>query len=333
MASITIRDIAERLGVSETAVSFAINNQPGISDETRAKILKEVERTNYKPRKSKTSKGKIALVLSMRLSAERENPIFSEILDSIYMEAEKSGYQVDHIYFTKGSELSKVDLGKQDGILILGTNLRADNVLPLTKMGKPLVVMDNSFKNLPVNTVSLDNHGGIASAVNHLSKKGHTKIGYVKSVSNIQNFIERYTEFVRVAAELDLDIIDTISVGMSPAGAYTEMCQWLENNKPKVTALVTDNDYIALGVMRALKEHGIVVGQDISIIGFDDLQYSHISDPPLTTVRIFGERIGSTSFKRLLEVIGDPEQPHSHISIGTKLIIRDSVHKISSEET
>ena len=71
MASITIRDIAERLGVSETAVSFAINNHPGISDETRAKILKEVERTNYKP-KVQDVKGKLPCI-SMRLSAEREN--------------------------------------------------------------------------------------------------------------------------------------------------------------------------------------------------------------------------------------------------------------------
>jgi LacI family transcriptional regulator len=111
-------------------------------------------------------------------------------------------------------------------------------------------------------------------------------------------------------------------------GAYRDMKQWLASNRLTATAFVSDNDFIALGAIRALRESGLALGRDISVVGFDDLPFARINEPALTTIRVFNDVMGAAAFGRMTEIIRNPASPFCHTQIGTELKIRQSVRKL-----
>jgi LacI family transcriptional regulator len=106
------------------------------------------------------------------------------------------------------------------------------------------------------------------------------------------------------------------------------MKQWLASNRLSATAFVSDNDFIALGAIRALRESGLILGRDISVVGFDDLPFARINEPALTTIRVFNDVMGAAAFGRMIELIRNPASPFCHTQIGTELKIRQSVRKL-----
>ena len=166
------------------------------------------------------------------------------------------------------------------GILLLATEMDESDLSPFLELSIPIVLLDNGFPNLQLNTVSIDNFGGTGLATTHLLNHGHKRIGYMQSSVPIRNFDERYFSFVQTLAEAGLKPADVIKLEPNMEGAYKDMKQWLSVNNLSSTAFVGDNDFIVLGAIRALREENIKLGHDISVVGFDDLPFTRFSEPP-----------------------------------------------------
>ena len=330
MGNITMRELATALGVSTATISMVLNGKPGISDETREKVFAAVVASGYDTEKLGSSprkkKGGITLVIYKKHGrVVGDTPFFATLTESIERQANAEGYLLNIRYVSDKPDMA--GLGG-DGVLLLGTELENEDVAGFKRNGRPLVVLDNDLSLLPVNTISIDNAGGINMAAKHLISKGHRDIGYLKSAASIQNFSERYSAYLGALSENVLRAGDVIPLESSMDGAYRDMSQWLERDKIKSTAFLADNDFIALGAIRALREKGHRLGDDISVVGFDDLPFTRINEPPLTTIRVYNDELGAAAVDRIVELIRKPDQPFRHMRIGTELKERGSVREL-----
>jgi DNA-binding LacI/PurR family transcriptional regulator len=330
MSAVTLRTLAQRLGVSTATISMVLNGKPGISEETRQRVLAEVKasgycfrRTTAAPRKAKEN---ICLIVCKKHGkVVGDTPFFSTLIESIEKKADAEGYRLNIRYLNSTSEPGDFDRSRLEGLLLLGTEMEEEDLQPFVRLNLPIVVLDNGFPLLPINTVAIDNIGGTVTATKHFLENGHTRIGYMKSSIPIRNFNERYFGYEMTMKQHGLRPDNVVSLESTMEGAYRDMKQWLASNKLTATAFVADNDFIALGAIRALHENGIFLGQDVSVVGFDDLPFARINEPALTTIRVFNDVMGAAAFSRMLEIIRNPDTPYSHTRISTELKARQSV--------
>lgn len=343
---ITAKIIAERLGVSASSVSLAMNGKPGISVETRGKILAEAERMGYLVRKklSLTSAQNIRYVIFLEEGATvKETSFYSIILQGIEAKAKEYGYNVLVSYFySSGDWADQISNICSDvaGLIILATEIEDRHIEKaythgLAKLNIPIVMVDNATSMVDLDCVVSDNLWGAYKAVSYLLDKGHPDVGYLRSKSRIDNFDERQAGVLKARKERitgDEIPIQIIDVGISSKQAYEDMCAWLNAGGKPRSALFADNDIIAAACIRALKSKGYRVPEDISIVGFDDMPICTMIDPTLTTIRVMKEQMGMTAIEMLHKRIVNEDYVLTNQGIGvyriiisTCLIERDSV--------
>lgn len=343
---ITAKDIAERLGVSASSVSLAMNGKPGISVETRNKILAEAGRMGYSvPKKPTfTSTQNIRYVIFLEGGATvKETSFYSIILQGIEAKAKEYGYNVLVSYFYSGGDWAdQISAVCSDaaGLIILATEVEDRHIEKAYKYGMekiniPIVMVDNATSMVDVDCVVSDNLRGAYKAVSHLFDKGHHDVGYLRSKSRIDNFDERQVGVLKARKERtagDQTPIQIIDVGISSEQAYKDMCAWLDAGGKPLSAFFADNDIIAAACIRALKSKGYRVPEDISIVGFDDMPICTMIDPTLTTIRVMKEQMGMTAIEilhqRILngsDLLASQKVGVCRTIISTCLVERDSV--------
>jgi len=334
---ITIKEIADKANVSTATVSMVINNKPGISAPTRKKVLSIVESFGYNvsPLKNGITKrnGTIQLTIYKKHSqVVADTAFFEALIAGIESTARLSGYQLT-IKSVPGQRLD-VDLicagwneDNVDGILLLGTEMYEEDMLDAMKIDKPLLVLDACFLGICANYVVIDNISGVYKGVNHLIGRGHRKIGYLRSSVVIQNFLERYEGYKKAMHDSALECIHDYTVPLRPTieGAYDDMIKYLKGNPKLPTAFFADNDIIAFGAMKALKETGVLIPKDVSLVGFDDMPFCTITEPALSTISVNKEMLGTFAVENLIGLIGSTKDYHSKTLLGVDLISRDSV--------
>jgi DNA-binding LacI/PurR family transcriptional regulator len=194
----------------------------------------------------------------------------------------------------------------------------------------PVVVLDSYFELEQLDTVVINNVQSAITATKYLADCGHTRIGHLKSSVSINNFAEREAGFIRALSHAGLRYDEQYTIALSPSidGAYNDMLSALQSERALPTAFFADNDIIAFGAIKAMKERGIRIPQDISIIGFDDMPFSTMIEPSLTTVRVYKDRMGTLAVKRIMGRIHSKAKEWVKIEIGADLVIRDSVADI-----
>ena len=204
------------------------------------------------------------------------------------------------------------------------------NLSEFEKILVPIVLLDNCFEGAHIDTVAINNAQGSYEAVRYLIEMGHTKIGYLQSSVVIDNFVSRKRGFQRAMEESGIQIDEEYMfyIDSTVDGSFSDMSRLLESAQRLPTAVFADNDIIALGAMKAMKEFKIRVPEDISIIGFDDMPYCELSEPPLSTVRVFKQYMGRLAVRRLLEKIEFNSGEFVVAEVGTQLIKRRSVCKL-----
>ena len=334
--SITIKEIADKANVSTATVSMVINNKPGISLVTRERVLDIVRSLGYNPSPLKNSgtkhNGTIQLTVYKKHSqVVADTAFFEALIFGIETTARLNGYQLT-IKSVSGDMLN-TDLARAEwdddtveGILFLGTEMDRDDMLRVLKIDKPILVLDTYFLGICANYVVIDNINGVFMGVNHLIEKGHKNIGYLKSSVTIQNFIERYEGYVKAMNGSNFDINPEYTVPLNPTieGAYRDMYSYLSKKPGVPTAFFADNDIIACGAMKAMKEAGIKVPQDISIIGFDDMPFCTIIEPTLSTIGVNKKMLGTLAVENLIGLIAGDNNYHAKTLLGVDLILRDS---------
>ncbi len=316
MASVTLREMAKALGVSAATVSMVLNNKPGISAETRAKVLEYAHDCGYElPRGA--GGGTLCFAIYKRHGeVVRDTPFFSTLIESIQQAAARAGHALA-IQYLSGEQDA---LPKAEGIIFLATEMDGQTALRLAAQDCPVVMLDNAFPDLALNTVSIDNRSGICAAIRHLAGQGHRAIGYLRSSAPIQNFDDRFAAYQAALAQRGLEQGQVIPLSANMDAANRDMLTWLSHNRLQSRALIADNDAIAFGAIAALRSEGLEPGRDYAVIGFDDLPYAQVLN--LTTVRVFHESLGAEAVRRVLSI--DPSLPPQHIQICTQLKVRGS---------
>jgi DNA-binding LacI/PurR family transcriptional regulator len=334
--TLRVKDIAEALNVSPATVSLVLNNKPGIKKETREKVLSYIAREGYTS-KSLTKQAaelnlSILFIVYKKLGKiVSDTPFFSQLIEGIERESRKNGYNLIVSYIDDKKEIPKlVSHRKEDqpkGAILLATEMSREDFRLYDQIGLPLVALDNYAENQNIDAVSIDNVRGSYLATSHLIEMGHTTIGYLCSSVKISNFDERKHGYLKALkhAELPADERFWIPLGPSQEGAYTDMKQALQAGQQLPSAFFADNDMIAMGAMKAMKEAGVKIPDEVSIVGFDDMPFCSMIDPPLTTIRVYKQKMGMLAVRRLIDRMSDGSDDYAKVTLGTKLIIRDSV--------
>ena len=337
MGRITIKEVARIAGVSPSAISIAMNGRPGISEATRAKILQLVEKLGYIPNESSRRlifkrTGNIALLMDNELSL-LDQSFYSELNIQLLREFEKHRYNVIYSISSMDGEsnvvLPNVIKSRDvDGIIVMGY-LDTRILHRLSTLEIPLVVVDY-YNPLPgaCNTV-FDYHKATVAGVEHLISCGHRKIGFIGSDPNgpMKFFSQQtYTGYETTIEKHGLSAPRTwIQTGARDEESSRTCMEKILESKAWPTAVLCSGDIYAIGAMRYIKERGLKVPDDISIIGIDDILLSKYVEPALTTIRVDRQSLASMAVGILREQIDNGVEKDLLVCSCFELVERDSV--------
>lgn len=306
MAAITAKDIAGLLGISAAAVSMALNDKPGVSDETRAKVFAAAARLGYRTPKARRSEQSaqniISYVVFTGVGVAEQTTFSSFVMRGAEAAVKRLGYRMLVHYFYADQpwddQVRRI-LSDASGVLLLGTDLTEqyrDAFFRFFELGAaPLVVIDNFLFSAYADCVGNDNTYGVKAAVSYLIRCGHKTIGYLRSRQRIVNFDDRELGITLALADHateGLAPLEVLNVDISPDKARDDILAWLSAGNTPASAYFCENDMLAAAFIRALKEKGFRVPGDVSVMGFDDVQICEMIEPPITTMHAFKERLG-----------------------------------------
>ncbi len=328
----TIREIAAIAGVSPAAVSLVLNDKKGVSIKTRDHVRKVLAEHNYTPtpQVKKTPRCRIRLIkyTTHGMAVEENQGFVASIIDQI--ESECRRYSYDLIMCgcnnrTAEETFNMIAQDPMDGVILLGSEFDASNYGVMREIKAPIIVVDNSMQHQNVDSIVMANASISASSVDYLYGLGHRKIGYFLTNVKISNFTERYNGYLEALKRLDLPVTEPVLLTPTLNGAYEDMKRLLETGTyvPE-GAVLAGNDSIAIGAARALQEAGYRIPGDISIIGVDDIPYSAMTVPPLTTMRISRSVMGILTVNLLRERMKHPDWPSMHMTLSAQLVERGS---------
>ena len=331
----TAKDLAKALNLSASTVSMVLNNRPGISEKTKQRVLTEAEKVGLKipARRTNTSASPFIhfIIYKKHGKVVSDTPFFAQLFEGIDSQTKKYDFNLQVTYFYENKNISEqlnnIKAAKSSGMLILATEMAADDMDIFSSINLPIVILDSYFEQRHHDTFVINNVQGAFNATSYLLNKGHTEIGYLRSKIRIQNFLEREDGFYKsLSGQNKTKYI--FDVAPTAEGAYIDMCSALDKSPNLPTAFFADNDIIAASCMRALKEKGYRLPEDVSIIGFDDMMpLCEIIEPPLTTMRVPKQRLGKLAVNRLIDNINHNTAEIIKLEVSTELRERGSVTK------
>jgi len=336
--SINIRDVAREARVGLGTVSRVLNNHPSVSEETRQRVQEAIRLLHYRPsaqarRLVKGSTDTICFILSNR---EFLKTFHARILQGVQSFISTTDYQIIYIPISYQPQIppSAITLPRiityrdaVDGVIVAGTNY-PNFLAALEEIRVPYVVFGNNMiGDVPdrrVDAVSFDEEGGAYEATKHLVDLGHRDIWFLGNTA-LPWFRDRFNGYLRAVSDHDLrgrwitesDTKDNVQFGS------LAISQAIERD-PEVTAVVTGNDHVAYGVWKGLRELGVAMPDDISVVGFDDTELCYLTDPPLTSVSVHNEEVGAECARMLLDKLHDPGKRFRERVLSTELIPRGS---------
>jgi len=331
--STTIKDIAKLLGISPGTVSRALQKSPRVSKETILRVEEAAKKLSYRPNitAQRLVSGKthnIGVILSKDIREYTSVQLFNSIiLNGILEVAEAHNYNlnfaIDSQEEKQGALYRIVQNQDVDGVLIINV-VNEDILASLRTNGIPVVLIDNHFDNRSEYAVNNDDRIGASIATKHLISLGYKTIGMI-GINEEAFHRECLSGYLQALAECGLraDPRFVLKGWGSTHSAYEITWNILKQNRfPRAFFVVTDE--MAIGVIRAVKDCGLSVPQDVAVVGMDDIPLLDYVDPPLTTMRIYIAEIGRTAVGMLLGLIQGHYQGNTQIAIQPKLIVRKS---------
>lgn len=339
---VTMKDIAGKLGLSINAVSLALNDRAGVGDDTRRLVLDTAEAMGYLDQSVKyiqTYSNKNICVL-MKYRFFRDFRFYGRILLGIEEEAKKSGYDVFiNSYENEGTVPSCVENKKVSGIIVVG-KLSDGYLRQLKGYGIPVVLADHTSLAEATDSIMSDNKLGTFKMTAYLIENGYKKIGYFgdarytpSTIERFQGYHEAMLQYLDIGGyEESMDYVLKYSsigaveekvIGQDMDGLF-EMFLQIEE-KPDV--LLCSNDELAILLMKVLQKNGYKIPDDISIVGFDDIELSRMVLPALTTIHVSKKLMGQKAVDRLLYRISHPKDGVEKLVLNVEIIERDSVNR------
>jgi DNA-binding LacI/PurR family transcriptional regulator len=333
MANLTIKDIARMAGVSTTAVSFVLNNRPGVSEATRQKVQEIIRQTDFIPnvhtRRLNLGKSFTIHVVLKQYAYGLYNQFALETLSGVFKEGKSLGYS---IIFTLVEEdvaceqlIESVRSKDCDGIIL--NQIDDPGLLnQLQKENIPVVCVDAHLpatSGLPM--VEVDYYDAAYQAARYLHQNGHTNIGFIGPQTPAEHCANTFRGFTDYLKEMELSCNPdwVAKIPFSQVSTEAAVDKMLEHGTLP-TALLCSCDAVAIDVIRRLKERNIRIPEDISVVGIDDLLVSRYLDPALSTMTFDKELLGAKAMELLYQII----QGAAYVSrntIGTTVVERGSV--------
>ncbi|MBF7073857.1 LacI family DNA-binding transcriptional regulator [Glaciecola sp. MH2013] len=332
MSKIGIKDIASQSGVSSATVSRTLRSPELVSEDTRKRVLEAIKATGYKPNRFGASlrtqkSGNVVVVMP-----DITNQVNAGIIRAIESEAHKAGYCV-LLGDTQNQEereqhyADMVTSGQADGILIFTPNLpfslKTDK--PISEQLPPLVNSCEEIANDDIYKVVIDNKAGARTAVQHLLDLGHTCIAAVMGPKDTPSTLDRLAGYKQALTEANIEINRNLIIrGDYRTESGIEAMEKLLRLRHRPTAVFCFSDDMAIGAMNTLREYDYRIPQDISVIGFDDISYSKLMYPKLTTIRQPLEDIGRNCMRVLLEQLRGNKPAQKITELPFELVVRQS---------
>ncbi len=337
----TLNDVAQMASVSKSTVSRVLNNSTRISKATKEKVLKVARKLRYEPNNiarslSRNKTNTIGVILEDIL-----NPFYAEVAKGIETALKRDDYWMlltssDFDYESEVKLTRMLVRYMVDGILITPVRADSEAISLLKERGIPFFIMNGSSKDRDVSWIESDNFQGACIATRYLLDLGHTRLMYLRDMS-LDGGRKRYDGFRKEIEDSGLSISDQIVLGNAHSllDGYKLIEKFIGGNGTAKlpSAIATVNDAVAIGCMEALLKHGVRVPEDVSIIGYDDINIAALTRVPLTTIHQPKFRMGEIAASHLLERIQRREEgvAATQLLVKPELIVRESCCSFSGK--
>ena len=324
----TLRDIAEITGVSTATVSYVLNGKGSVGANIQKLVLETAKEVGYRANHAaKATRTGQTLSIGLILP-DLKNPYFPQLAQVVQSAARRAGYAV----FLVDSEENE-DIEREGAEDLISRGVEGLIWCPATehdslseyRIDVPIVVVDRPLPNY--DTISSDYYSGGRLLSDHILSLGHKRIGMIvgpQSLSSAKLRRDGFVDHLDGKAQVEWEVENAFSIDLS-----NETRARLGDLE--VSAIVCGNDFIAIGVMRALHELGRSVPQDVSVVGFDDIPWARFSIPGLATVRQPFSKLGNEAAALLIRRITGDDAPQVNMSLDMRLVTRGSLRKASSD--
>ncbi|KAA9029909.1 LacI family DNA-binding transcriptional regulator [Niallia endozanthoxylica] len=328
---VTLQDVAKHAGVSRATASLIVRNSPKISSETRKKVLKSMEELGYVyDRVAANLRSKSSTTIGIIIT-DISNTYYSDLLKGVHHTLEEIGYTVllgvtfDSVE-KQDQILSSMIEHRVGGIILCPVSESADETVNrLNKLQIPAILAVRELAGSNCDFVGVDYQAGSQMAVEHLIKKGHKRVAFLGGYRKASTWIERMEGYSLALQQAGIELDGSIVIDSVPTreGGVDAVRQLLSlPNRP--TAIFCFSDLVAFGVVQGVREAGLKPGEDIAIMGFDNIPEAEIFYPPLSTVSSFAQLTGKTAANLLHQRITQSEGEKKRIILQPELIVRES---------
>jgi LacI family transcriptional regulator len=333
---VTSQEVAKRAGVSRTTVSLVLNDVPGvkISPETRQRVLKAAYELNYVPdallQALASRRARIVGLILIRHPRQISTDAFltqtlNGLIETIRQHGMRLLIDIVEPQHQKKTYLQLIRAKRIDGIILSGPRYDDEALNALQEVNFPTVLL-GQLPGSKFSSVDVDNRAAAYTAVAHLIKLGHSRIACITNAPVTYTAASERLDGYRKALEdhgiaFDLALVRYGDFDID--SGYRQMLSLIESRVP-LSAVFVGSDTLAYGDTAAIREHGLRIPEDIALVGFDDLPFSHYSDPPLTTVHLPAVELARRSAETLLQILQHGEIASKQIILDTQFVVRQS---------
>jgi len=331
MKSVTIRDVAKAAGVSVATVSYVLNNSGRVGRPTRRAVLSVVRNLDYVANLNARNLAKDASQTLGMIVSDIENPFFPEVIKGFELRAREQGHDVilsdtDYDSAVMAEAATRILRQRVRGIAFITSEVAPSIIRQIKARQTPSVFLDVGPVQQYISNVKIDYAHGIRVVIDYLMSLGHRRISFVAARNDLQSNAIRREEYLRYIREMGLKV-GTVLEGNSHfdggLAAGAEICRL----NPRPTAVVANNDLIAIGIIKALQSDGVHVPRHISVTGYDSTQLAAYTTPSLTTVDLKRDLIGRTAADALQALFNSPTQMGQEYPLIPTLRVGESTGK------
>jgi LacI family transcriptional regulator len=325
-----IKEVAARANLSTATVSRTINNSGLVRPGTAEKVQRAIRELGYYPNTQARALVSGRSRMFGLIISDIVNPFFPELVKSFEFAAIHHGYEVIVANTDYDSErmsgcVRRMIERKVDGVAVMTSELDRHLLEELSHRRLPIVFLDVGKLKPLISNINVDYSRGIGEAVQHIVSLGHQRVEFISGPLTLKSARTRRSAFLKCIAACGIGERQrsVVEGNHKIDGGESAMMRLLSLPNPP-TAVLTSNDLTAIGALRAVARAGLRVPNDISVVGFDDIELSRFTQPPLTTIRLSRDELGRKAFDALYETVAGQQRSGQEIKVSTRLVVRES---------
>ncbi len=325
-----MQEVASRAGVSTATVSRVVNGSHLVNKETAERVRRVIQKLNFYPNTHASSLVSGRSRIFGLIIPDITNPFFPELVrsfENVVVDHDEEVIIANTDYHPARMQAAgrRMLRRKVDGVAIMASALDPASIEALLQNGISVVTLDAGRIGPGISDISINYSTGIEQAMEHLSGLGHIRVAYIGGPADWRSSILRQAAFLAsLQKKRKSEPSELLQVGNYRIDGGHAAMSHLLRLRERPTAVLTCNDLTAIGALRAIHEHGLKVPKDISVVGFDDIDLSSFTYPPLTTIRLSRTEMAMHAYSALVTMRNQPKVSGMQYTVNTSLVIRQS---------